>query len=669
MAAHDPILNCCVCDKSLADPILLDCLHNCCKRHVTEPASQESRKLVTCPKCDAITDVNTECDNQFVAAILEQQWECFDVARKCSYCSERGVNVDADLYCNKCACAYCTECNEHHRKFLPKHKVATLNGLSSASCLDTKIPVCIDHGEKLKYVCSECKRLKCATCRKKCTTLKHNIEPRECDAVDAMIQYIKAEMKLNISEVARLCSSMDGTSRRAEVNEARKTCSAILARNKKAAMDSLDNAFIEANTELEKLVDALEEEASQADRLRTKLTDAVAYAQHLLDSANDTWLLDQHHRVQSHLQLLAGQHVEVRNGLQCKDLISISQVPTNDEVHTITRSLIGTPRPTPDETVNGSPTQANAENRSPPHFDFAYAFTSPTMCSDVAVTADGGLLLAAKMHGLIEFNAEGKELGRWLPALRRPVNGREDWVSTVDILDDGRAVVDLQYSKLVVLLARSPNSDRDLWTEKKRVACLDSPPWMLAAHADVIAVAECQRVQDRTKWLPDDDEGWVPGPHLSLLTASGSQEPWRRQLDYDIFALVVTAQAVITSSYGRVAMDDDSERYFMLESHSHDGSPLWRQQQKESVDDLCATLAGHVLYAALPVSKQVVAINSDDGSLLEESGLILKHKGENVHGLLIPTRLSLRRGKDTFLSILAQDFKTVSIYRAEYGAM
>lgn len=243
--------------------------------------------------------------------------------------------------------------------------------------------------------------------------------------------------------------------------------------------------------------------------------------------------------------------------------------------------------------------------------------------NDIAVTADGRLLLAAKQRGLREYDGEGRELSCWLPAERRP-NNRDEQVTVVDALDDGRAAAGVHYAHYVALLRRLP-ADADptssgfggggskmpsSWLEERRISALKSPPYQLSSHGGILlAVAEC-------RWR-DDMKQWWPGPELLLANVCCGCELSRQRLDYNVQSLAVTARVVVTLSWGKVRLGDGREQY-IVDGHSHGGERLWRRQQDDEVWDVCSAPASQVLYLALPASDRVMAVSADTGRRLTD---------------------------------------------------
>ena len=136
---------------------------------------------------------------------------------KCDECDEDEPVV---AYCPECNMFYCQICNEPHKrsKRFRGHGIVPLAELRSSKSIPleakTKVPLCKEHDEQLKYFCETCEQLVCMYCTvkehnghnhdtvKKMAT-KHRNELKEVTApVDEMIRDL-SEAHDNIDEMGK----------------------------------------------------------------------------------------------------------------------------------------------------------------------------------------------------------------------------------------------------------------------------------------------------------------------------------------------------------------------------------------------------------------------------------------------------------------------------------
>jgi len=176
----------------------------------------------------------------------------------------------------------------------------------------------------------------------------------------------------------------------------------------------------------------------------------------------------------------------------------------------------------------------------------------------VAVTPQGRLLVAAMADGLKEYDATSfREIATWKPDADLLDQKKSFWVTTVDTLSDGRALIGID-PKLVVLLQRGVVSGSsgssssaaaaaaaaaEAWRVERRVAELQAPPRHLSAWGDRL-LAVLEERYDKCK------KSWCCGPGLVLLSLSdGYKQLHRQQLDYNASSVALTDRCVIVMTW------------------------------------------------------------------------------------------------------------------------
>lgn len=674
------VLRCCVCSDISETPVLLDCLHNCCQSCTGSAASEDGCTSFTCPKCKDVTSVSGRGWNSFAVSRLKSLNASVGFGR-CDICpGDNGVDQAADHWCRECSKLLCDQCMRDHRRHVSSHTVVSLpeqvpldRALSAASAANQ---VCVKHGEKCSLLCFECKTLMCCACAMQCLDGKHDVKHRDTEKAVGFLKKIAGDLSILVENLETKRSGI--TSRKEildDLMQARRADFEILQTNKKALLDTVDRAYTALADLLDKKHDTLAAKAGEltnaATLLDEKVQQAVEYGRHLLESGDFVSLLQQQLLLASRLQSLM---VDVR-GLQplakpVKRFCIEGCAP--NRFAELCQQWIGGPNLCSDLSCEGSDgmqlsflqlTKDNTSNSETSALEWLLdsesklnedagelklvttgtGFSATTKCMDIVVTSDGRLLLAAYACGLRECDASGKELSHWTAI--------NDSVWTVDELQDKRVAAGLCSSKCVVLLRRvSASSSTSLpaatectWVEDSRVTGLDAAPWSLSIHGNLLAIAEDYRCSQQFVLFD------LSHRHSKLH---------RQQLEYRLWAVSVTARAVITTSWGRVQLGDGRERR-VVDSYSHQGERLWRQEWTEQVEDICVSPSGHVLYLALRTSNRLTALSAEDGHEIADV------VNSVSHGLTEPYRLSVCRTQPTAIFVLCSDKRTVKMYHAE----
>lgn len=225
-------------------------------------------------------------------------------------------------------------------------------------------------------------------------------------------------------------------------------------------------------------------------------------------------------------------------------------------------------------------------------------------CVDVAFTAEGSLLLAAGVDGLLELDVkDGAVLSYWLPPLELTPY-RDSWVGSVQPLEDGRVAVGLPTSPFLVVLRRHDRQAK-AWVQDQSIALRSHCVWRLAVHGSVIAAAACTAT---TSVLA----GGSPGSQLLMVSAVGGIELSLKLL-YPIWSVALTERVVVTLSEGRQPMSGGNTMHLVDAYRRDDGELSWRHGSAERIAGVCATASGRLLYVSLPDSHRVMAMGADDG--------------------------------------------------------
>lgn len=292
---------------------------------------------------------------------------------------------------------------------------------------------------------------------------------------------------------------------------------------------------------------------------------------------------------------------------------------------------------------------------------------------DVALTADGRVLLADAEKGLRQYGVDGKKLTTWL-APKPDQRAKAGVVSTVCTLDDGRVAVGIISNSCVVLLRQSSaavaDGTSDRWVEDREIK-LRAGPYHVASLGGVLAVAIArsdEKKLDLGVLSAVVGSQWGPGPQVDLVAvgdggASGAKAAGHGlTVAYNVVAVLLTATAVVVCSDER--LKTESGRWchvvdaFARDGDASPGAPtagrrrLWRYECDEHVHDLCAATgsAASFVYAVLPESRRVMAIDGSSGQWLVD---VLSSSQAPAKPLRIA--LSRRAGGKASLAVLYKD--------------
>ncbi|XP_062605619.1 uncharacterized protein LOC134267413 isoform X2 [Saccostrea cucullata] len=194
-------LVCPVCEDTLTDPCLLDCLHSLCAHCVTV----EEQK-VRCPVCFTETglctvDTSLLPKNTVLASLVEKRKT--PGSRLCEVCKLMEKEAEAKGFCVECKDYLCQDCWNGHRftKFTLNHEVISLEGASEEEldkhCREqTEHCNCSRHpGEGLRYYCKGCEVKVCTDC----ILLDHQNHP--CISIQEAFEKQKRKLDLLLKGV------------------------------------------------------------------------------------------------------------------------------------------------------------------------------------------------------------------------------------------------------------------------------------------------------------------------------------------------------------------------------------------------------------------------------------------------------------------------------------
>lgn len=668
--ADEDVLSCIICKNMLRDPVLLLCLHNACRLCAEEAAAKLGTNCVQCSSCCVTTDITIKKDNLLVAA----QVQCLTALKNadtCGFCRQDGKpDESSSAWCIQCQESLCDRCLSEHRKHNRSHRCVTVNETTNWSELRSFPPrPCSEHGKVLELVCLTCERpvcLECAisSCNKEAHEVKLLSDPEtkirlskiteHIDHLVATFESVSGVLLRHISFPDRILADRD-----IDLDKLRTA--------KKCAIDAVSTAYQKAEDALKECYDSLQVKASEvrcaAELLKQAVQSGVRYNRLAMNSGDVIGLFSQQKTLESRLGALLAELSRVNEPLESARLVHVNiRLPL--DLDQIIGAWMGLPKLLTDDVccaldspmvhVDAGDYNTEKAKLGPLHFGAASgSFQLPISCLDVAVALNGHLLVAAQTNGLKEYDLSGKELSSWKPPMQS--TGKDDWVTAVDVLDDGTAAVGVLYSQLIVLLRSSAGK----WLEDRRVVLRQSPRH-LSVHGNIIAVAAYRS--------SDDGKNLVSGPQLQLMRLSSGEQLYRQSREYDIQSVAVTPVAVITASLGKVRLSNGSEQ-FVVDGYSLLGDRLWRHESSDDVQGVCAAPTGRTLYLALSESRKVKAIGAEDGRQLND--VIGSDLASSQSGPVPPRpgKLSLARGQQPALAVLCGDvngsrWDTVTVYPA-----
>ena len=165
---------CSVCLDNIKDPRLLECLHSFCRRCVdqlvlanssVDGSTSGARRSVRCPLCRSVCPIPEEGAESLVPDVTKP---AEGEKRNCSTCNADGREGQGPYFwCRQCRAVFCKEhVASHIITFAPNdHTLVAIpeSGPGVPSIL-AHVPLCILHGEPLKYYCVSCDDSVCGHC-------------------------------------------------------------------------------------------------------------------------------------------------------------------------------------------------------------------------------------------------------------------------------------------------------------------------------------------------------------------------------------------------------------------------------------------------------------------------------------------------------------------------
>ena len=191
-------LTCPICYQLFKNPKYLPCHHSYCEQCLEKMQVQSK---IICPECrkEAIVPAGGVKDlpnNFFInrmvdELVLKRKVEGEEEVR-CDECDEDEPVVAYCPECNLFLCQFCYETHKRNKRF-QGHGIVPLAELRSSKTIPleakTKVPLCKEHDEQLKYFCETCEQLVCMYC----TVKEHN--GHNHDTVNNMATKHRNELK------------------------------------------------------------------------------------------------------------------------------------------------------------------------------------------------------------------------------------------------------------------------------------------------------------------------------------------------------------------------------------------------------------------------------------------------------------------------------------------
>lgn len=325
------LLHCCVCKQLVAEPVLLECLHNCCRSCVSRMTATAygsshygfddsagddgavngtggDSRCVTCPQCRQTTSCAGLRLNAF-AATLSRATQVADAPPKCKPCEDIFNYIEATHLCVDCDLYMCKSCLRRHQKFNGADKVLPVAD-ATAIAASARPTTCFEHDQKHELYCVRCDRMRCTACSNECLEAKHEIatvgSPRVaahctqvCAGIRASIGRLRARVDLVTGRSGALAADLDAA-RRADVRRLHANADSLLATLSAAAAADVGVATTGGRNRLRAAttgavlaadVDRLAAEAVQ--RLAERSRRATHYCRTLLASGGTANVLDQ----------------------------------------------------------------------------------------------------------------------------------------------------------------------------------------------------------------------------------------------------------------------------------------------------------------------------------------------------------------------------------------
>ena len=289
-------ITCAVCHGHYQEAKLLPCMHYYCRACIEKLAERSRGRPFPCPECRKDTTLPSGGAEQLQSAFFVERMK--DVYGKMAraegrleaVCESCSLKENAIAFCRQCVAFLCTHCVEQHKvlRVFAGHKVDTLEDLKKGGALDIPLkeappPKCPEHDESMKIFCFDCNRLICRDCTvidhnghkfnflKKCATesrksLRDSLTPlrkAQANITDADKKLVATEAQVDNQE-KEVCQTIKQSFAQLKAilqQRERELLSkaVILAREKKDALTAQRKGLQMAETEIQKLVEFVEQ--------------------------------------------------------------------------------------------------------------------------------------------------------------------------------------------------------------------------------------------------------------------------------------------------------------------------------------------------------------------------------------------------------------------------
>lgn len=363
---QQPLLRCCCCTQLVDDPVLLGCLHNCCKRCMDSIASPDgdisssgivgispgggggrlgSVRRVTCPLCGIACDVIGLKDNSFVAALVHAKRNSSGPLL-CDPCQENYDKIEATGTCGDCSKRFCDECLVWHNKFSGDHALVPTTAASLV------LPSCAEHSSKYDIYCIGCDSLRCMACSKPCMDRNHDITVVNGQRTKELVRDISSRVHATLDVIGeRAAAALAGIgAREHRLEAAREADNRRLRESTRSLLDTVGLLLRGAETDVaavyESLMRDLPKLKAGAQRLAVRTRTAESYCRLLLSSASSASVLDQQRPVEACLESLRAELDVLPSLARTEEFVVVTDGRRRDDVlEDIVRDWVGCPKP------------------------------------------------------------------------------------------------------------------------------------------------------------------------------------------------------------------------------------------------------------------------------------------------------------------------------------
>ena len=210
MASNDyPSDVCPACLQSFQDARLLSCLHSVCKACIDKMAVTATDGVVTCPICQATERLPSTGASGLPIDVAVSRTEITESGSlgECGLCEDDKKKPVS--WCKTCCVALCESHTlphvlsavpaEGHHVIVPISVATEKNIHKAKSVSSTGTPLCVHHGEALKYHCGTCDEAICGAC----TAIGHHRMHHEVRLIKDILNERKKQVTQKVETLER----------------------------------------------------------------------------------------------------------------------------------------------------------------------------------------------------------------------------------------------------------------------------------------------------------------------------------------------------------------------------------------------------------------------------------------------------------------------------------